>query len=240
MSALGKSAIQLTKASGSDAEGQPELAALEARVVLLQQVLDTLGVGIVVVGENSSVLFANRSGEAVLRQRDGIWIGGGGRLTVEGRPGRALAAALRRSPASPGPFEAGDSEPLLIDRTQGKPLAALIVPLEAQPNDAPATAILLPGPEPDYRHVSRIIGREHGLTAAEQSMLAALAEGLPLLTVAARQGVSLTTVKTQLCAVLAKTGCRRQQDLARLVHRHVAALVAAAAPKNPPATRPHR
>jgi DNA-binding CsgD family transcriptional regulator len=35
--------------------------------------------------------------------------------------------------------------------------------------------------------------------------------------IAARHGVSLATVRKQLSAVLAKTGCARQADLLRLV-----------------------
>ncbi|HLY57832.1 MAG TPA: hypothetical protein VKS60_19880, partial [Stellaceae bacterium] len=126
------------------------------------------------------------------------------------------------------PLGPADSEPLLIERAHGEPLTVLIVPLGMCPDDVPATAVLFPSPELDYRRVSRVIGREYGLTSAEQRLVGALAEGLPLLAVAERQGVSLTTIKTQLCAVLAKTGCRRQQDLARLVHRHVATLVVSA------------
>ena len=57
----------------------------------------------------------------------------------------------------------------------------------------------------------------HGLTLAEAQLAIALAAGDSLRTVADRRGVSINTVRNQLSAVFDKTGCRRQQDLIRLL-----------------------
>lgn len=54
-----------------------------------------------------------------------------------------------------------------------------------------------------------------GLTAAEAGVLAALAEGLTPTAHAARQGVAISTVRTQIAVLMAKMGCSRQVDLVR-------------------------
>ena len=58
-----------------------------------------------------------------------------------------------------------------------------------------------------------------GLTAAEATLALALKDGETLRAVAARLGVSINTICNQLGAVFDKTGCRRQQNLVRLLAR---------------------
>jgi DNA-binding CsgD family transcriptional regulator len=52
-----------------------------------------------------------------------------------------------------------------------------------------------------------------GLTAAEARLAAALAEGETITGAAARFGVSVGTLRTQLKSIFAKVGVNRQQDL---------------------------
>lgn len=58
-----------------------------------------------------------------------------------------------------------------------------------------------------------------GLTAAEARLMVALCESNDLDDVAVSFGVSRETVRTQLRAVFAKAGCRRQAELVTLVAR---------------------
>nr|WP_186329800.1 helix-turn-helix transcriptional regulator [Variovorax boronicumulans] len=54
-----------------------------------------------------------------------------------------------------------------------------------------------------------------GLTAAEAGVLASLADGLTPTEHAARQGVAISTVRTQIAVLMAKMDCSRQVDLVR-------------------------
>jgi DNA-binding CsgD family transcriptional regulator len=56
-----------------------------------------------------------------------------------------------------------------------------------------------------------------GLTPAEACLAVALAGGKRLEDVAEERGVRMPTLRTQLPAVLDKTGTRRQADLMRLI-----------------------
>ena len=54
-------------------------------------------------------------------------------------------------------------------------------------------------------------------------MAVAVAEGSPLRDYAEQRGVSVNTVRYQMKQILAKTDCRSQSDLVRLVVRGAAA-----------------
>ena len=66
-------------------------------------------------------------------------------------------------------------------------------------------------------HVWRLTDAAFGLTAAEQDIVRELTNGLSLREIASRRSRSLNTIKTQLRAVLAKTGTRTQGQLLCMV-----------------------
>jgi DNA-binding CsgD family transcriptional regulator len=56
-----------------------------------------------------------------------------------------------------------------------------------------------------------------GLTAAEQRVAAAMLAGLTTAEIADRHGVSLATIRSQVQAIFARMGVRRQADMIRLL-----------------------
>ena len=74
------------------------------------------------------------------------------------------------------------------------------------------------GQPPDINFVAAMLD----LTPAEARLASLLAVGLDLTAIAAAQGVSINTVKTQLRSVYAKTDTRRQPELIRLISRSCA------------------
>jgi DNA-binding CsgD family transcriptional regulator len=60
-------------------------------------------------------------------------------------------------------------------------------------------------------------GRAHGLTPAEQRVLALLCQGLTPSAAARAQGVLLSTVRSQISGIRTKTGSRSLRDLVRQV-----------------------
>jgi DNA-binding CsgD family transcriptional regulator len=59
--------------------------------------------------------------------------------------------------------------------------------------------------------------RSHGLTQAEAQVLTGLCEGARPNDIAQRQGVAISTVRTQISSIRAKTGAQSIRDLARQV-----------------------
>lgn len=65
-----------------------------------------------------------------------------------------------------------------------------------------------------------LLEQSYGLTRAETDLAAALDTGASLTEFAQRRGVSITTVRTQLYALMAKLGVNRQTDLVRLLRQY--------------------
>ena len=66
------------------------------------------------------------------------------------------------------------------------------------------------------RHWPGVIERPCGLTGAEWSLALALADGMEPAEYAQRQGVRISTVRSQIQAILAKTGTHRSSEIASL------------------------
>ena len=180
-----------------------ELLRARADRSLFESGLDQIGVGMLLLGEDGRVQFANRRAEALLRAPSGqhpAWFPALQQLDRQARRGHytgqrmataqgslyAMATpntrAVGGAPHSPGPC----AVIWLIDTQRGGGSVALAASL-------------------------------FGLTPAEQRVLSLLLEDQAPKEIAHALGVGLSTVRTQLSALLQKTGARRQQDLMRLM-----------------------
>ena len=74
----------------------------------------------------------------------------------------------------------------------------------------------LPADPAVHRMLERL-RRQYGLTPAETALALAVAGGAALREYADERGVTVGTVRFQMKQVLAKTECRRQTDLVRLI-----------------------
>src|SRR5205085_2638885 len=81
------------------------------------------------------------------------------------------------------------------------------------------TALILIDPDKPRAPNGGALCKAFGLTASEEKLALAIADGLELKTVAAARNVSEFTLRTQLKAVFAKTGTHRQAELAALAAR---------------------
>ena len=82
-----------------------------------------------------------------------------------------------------------------------------------------AVAIFIRAPEDDVISLREILADCYALTKAELRLATQLYEGLSLADAAARNSVSLETVRAQLKAVFDKTNTRRQSELVALLLR---------------------
>jgi DNA-binding CsgD family transcriptional regulator len=87
----------------------------------------------------------------------------------------------------------------------------------AAEHQAPVALILIT----DLERQPKVLGRRlvdlFGLTPAEACLVVALVAGKRLEDIAEERGVRMPTLRTQLRAILDKTGTRRQADLMRLI-----------------------
>ena len=123
------------------------------------------------------------------------------------------------------PSSGTSAEPFQFDRRKTRPPLLVLVATLPAPTDgngaASESAAILLIAEPDRRPA--ILGRHlvdwFGLTPTEAELAVQLANGARLEDLSARKGVRMSTLRSQLSAVLGKTGADRQAELVGLLHR---------------------
>lgn len=186
-----------------------------ARLKANEQALDALGQAVLILDPGFKVLLANQAAQAVLRQ-EGVLRSHRGTVRGVDPHQDLLGAHLHKVLQSGHPetlclpssragerciitfYRLGEAQGIASDHG-GYRLMLLIAFEKRAP---PGTPLL--------RHL-------FGLTGAEADLAGALAQGTPVSEHALARGISEATARTQLKAVLQKTGTRRQQDLARLL-----------------------
>ncbi|EJL23865.1 DNA-binding protein with HTH domain [Caulobacter sp. AP07] len=178
-----------------------------------------------VLDRDGRVVTMNRRAEALVAHGDDISLNRLGRLrSFDDRCSRVLDAAIVACHAIPGGFARGDTDlsgVMLPRRHGGSPLHAMLWPIaSAAELGLPMAAgqILLVVSNPDDTPPTAIawITRRFGLSPAEERLADAVIGGVPLAEAAERLGIQLSTARTRLKSIQAKTGCHRQLDLVRL------------------------
>lgn len=168
------------------------------------------GVAMIVVDDGLKVVEASHGGEQVLSNGDLMGLTPTGRLRMRDAAMRETLRELvaSRSETRVKTFAIQDVEVSLV-RIRMEHAVEFFA--------GPRVAILVGRPAAG-EGPGRIpaIAAACGLTASERRVFEAIASGLLVAEVAARDGVSEATVRTQLKAVFAKTATRNQVDLVRL------------------------
>jgi DNA-binding CsgD family transcriptional regulator/PAS domain-containing protein len=194
----------------------------QAEAVRFADILDGLSAGMILVDANGRIAHANAAGNAILDAADFLRTCCG-RLVARDAP---INAALHEILAA---ADAGDAVlgikgiALPLTAHDGERYVAHVLPLTSGArrraglahNAAVALFVrkvaLAASPPPE------VIGEMYKLTPTELRVLLAIVDigGVP--EVAAALGVAVTTVKTHLSRLFAKTGVARQADLVKLV-----------------------
>jgi DNA-binding CsgD family transcriptional regulator len=215
-------------------------ATADNAAVLLQCVLNQIDHGILVLRADGSVLVANQvalheCGQHAALHWQGSCLAAKTRVDAE-RLQRALLAASRGTRtlmvfsasaqvAAPAGLaasvaSAGSAESL----AKPTPLPLVVLPLQAAygsnpgPSAEPLVLVLLA-----KRHGSEplnvdLFAQAHQLTATECAVLKGLSAGLAPADLARRQGVALSTLRTQIGSIRSKTQTRSIREMLNLVH----------------------
>ncbi|MNQ35194.1 hypothetical protein D3C85_486690 [compost metagenome] len=172
--------------------------------------LGQTGWGMILTTADGTVRFANANGEA--RLNGSLTVRNGRLEACHARPFSDLKAAIARAARRSG----GQATQLALAVTEDEVLRLSVSPARAEAQNLagePLALILIADADtaPDAGRLSQ----EYGLTPSEISLFHALVEGERLADYAERMGVKLTTAKTHLGSIFAKTGVRRQAELVR-------------------------
>jgi DNA-binding CsgD family transcriptional regulator len=208
---------------GSDPPARAAGAAASGSFGFLRAVIDRLWVAILVVDASGRILVCNAAAEQILRQRDGLMRIGD--LLTTNRPAetRTLAREIATVavPDGEGAAPGAGHGVARATRPSGLPPYVLLVApfATADGGSGPAALVVvsdLDVPVPDYgRHLSLAFE----LTDAEIRVARALLDGQTPAEIARARGVRMSTVRSQVKAIFAKTGTARQTELVRLLSR---------------------
>ena len=199
--------------------------ALELKTVTatrLEETVDRLSTGILLTEDRGRISYMNSSAETLLKSGSALTSRDGYLIAARSDARDAFSSAIAQSVSGRAPASTGQYSVPLPDE-DGAGLIANVLPLQWRNGRNPlgplpgAAAIIIQNPAEIPKPPLQALAELYGLTPAEQKVLELIAEGVAPQEAADRLSVSLTTVKTHLQHVFAKTGTGRQADLVRLV-----------------------
>lgn len=193
---------------------------LKTRSVGLETALDSISIGIIVLGHKEEIVTMNRCAAELVQENDGILatrVGLRAHLQIESDLlAKTIRQAISRTKSS-GPVIGGT---VLISRRAREPLQVLVSPIRNStfpgPHGVAAVAFII---DPSRRSppTEDILRTLFGLTPAECRIALLLGDGHAPRKIAEMVGVSENTVRSQIKSIFSKTGVRRQSQLIRLL-----------------------
>lgn len=197
---------------------QRRLFQLDHRLDASYQILEGLPSGLVIVDEQGRTEFANAAARRIFAQKDGLDISNG-RLQAHSRDHAGLIEVIRQT------IEHGRHGAIAITRPSGQPaIQCVVTRLAMNRGETPANliarpraAVYLADPTQPLETPEQLLQRIFGLTQAEARVLERLVYGRTPEQTATDNGVELTTVRSQLKSIFAKTNTTRQPELVQRV-----------------------
>ena len=178
-----------------------------------------LSAGLMLVHRDGRIAWSNTRGHAWVRE--GRLVVSNGQVSSMSGLSQDLPAAIRA---------ACEGKPQLLAASPAEATVEIVAVASA--SEGERCALLLLRDRCGCRLAAAAMARQFQLTPTETDLAVALWKGILIAEYAAQRSVSMSTVRTQLKALLAKTGSRRQSDLVSLVAR-MQPLLAPAGPDLP-------
>jgi len=192
-------------------------------IATLAATLDSFNAGILVVGDKSHILHANRAAREMLSKRQSIAAVNGALSVHDPRAGAEIASAIELARADEATIGTnGIGVPLRGEEAAVAhvlPLAGGELRTRLAPQATAAVFITQPTDSPPQDIGS--LAANYGLTPAETRILECVAGGASIGEAAEMLDVSANTARTHLAHIFSKTGVTRQADLIALVNRIV-------------------
>ena len=181
--------------------------------------LHTINRAICIVGKDGKLLFVNIAAEQMLREFSAIAVLNGKIQLPERDHDNSLKAVISRAARL---RESGTVRTQISKGRDTVSLSIFALPLPSQHRFSELTQkavvlVLVSDRDVSGNQTASILRRICGLSTREAELACAIADGDTLRLFADRNSVKITTVRTQLRAVMQKTGFRRQIDLVRML-----------------------
>jgi DNA-binding CsgD family transcriptional regulator/PAS domain-containing protein len=191
----------------------------------VREAVDRLPIGLVVVDASGRILSTNATAKAILVRADGL-IQTNGRIgACQHLEAKSLLRCIDEIACGVGSAGRDGGTALRVTRRSGEAGYILLLSPLGEPRETAGVAgetrvlVLIEDLATAAPRIGDHLKCIFEFTAAEATVAAGLAEGRTPRDIAEKRGVRLSTVRTQLKAILAKTGVSRQADLVRLIAR---------------------
>ena len=188
---------------------------------MMREAWNNLHQPVLIVSSRRQFVFLNESAERLIKERDGFWLGRGGRIDTTVRTeAETLTSLIDWIFDTPtGDFQFGGR--MQISRRGRRPLSLNVVPLKehdpASLGGERFALVLVNDPETNAGATEDELRTLFGLTRSEAHVARLLADGHSLADVCEALDISANTVRTHLKRIYTKTGTHRQSSLVRLV-----------------------
>jgi len=191
-----------------------------SEAAIFASILDQLNAGLFLVDRDGRIIHANTTGRRILGTDDFLCAINGRLVARDTDANRTMQASFARK----GGLEAnakGITLSLTAEDRDRHVVQVLPQRLAAGPGTARVgaitAAVVVSKTRLDVPRTPEIIGRAYQLTPTELRVLLAIVDIGGVSDVAASLGVSVSTIKTHVGRLFAKTGSTRQADLVKLV-----------------------
>jgi len=188
----------------------------------LAEAIDRIPTGLILLDARHRAVIANCVARYIVDLRDGFSLDDGRPRATRSSDDAVLQQSIRQATQRGAREEQPEGAVMAITRPSGhRAFPVMVAPLLNAPPESTlldAVAVLyISDLEGGTLHRSEVLREVYGLTEAETQLVELLCDGCSLEELAARRGVTLNTVRSQLKQVFAKTNTHRQSELVRLV-----------------------
>lgn len=178
--------------------------------------------GIVILGGDGRVLFANRSAREFAARADAFRLASEGIRALRATDNDRLQALIKAASSPATAAAAVDSGVMRLARRSGHRDYVLVACPMPQRGGlfnhvTPTTCLLITDPEAAPMRTTALLQQAYGLTAAEARFAEQLAMGNSPEQAGTALDISLSTARTHLAAIFRKTETSRQTELLRLL-----------------------
>jgi len=201
------------------ADPAPHDGAADLTCLASREVLDRIATGVIFLSAARRVVALNAEAERIVTVADALGVDRAGQLYAAGPDAARFARVIGLAASGALPRGSYASGALHLRREAGGPYGILVCPLPRSSQistDGPVVAVLVSDPE-CRPEATALLMKLYSLTRAEARLTHAIASGQTPREAASALGVTLNTARWTLKQVFAKTGTRRQAELARLV-----------------------
>jgi DNA-binding CsgD family transcriptional regulator len=183
--------------------------------------IEDLGIGVILVGIDGRLLFVNRIAERVVQRGQGLSLRNGRLHSPDQRWQPTLDRMIHGAVESSAGRGTNAGGTLSLPATAGQAITVLIAPFRAQAFGygaaCPSAVVTFADPEKPGGVSEKSLMSAYRLTQAEARLLSAILQGQKLIEYANSAGISINTAKTLMQRVFHKTGANRQGDLIRMI-----------------------